>query len=128
MCFSRIQAKQSSTEVQVALLKERYVEGKFVDVVMHRRERSGAARSACLAVHGFTCFVCKVNLKSRYAGLPVEVIHVHHEEALSASDGEREFDPVATMKSVCPNCHAVIHSRTPPYSVDEIRRMVSSEI
>jgi predicted HNH restriction endonuclease len=111
----------------VASLKGRYVEGRLVDVVMQRRERSGAARSACLAAYGFTCVVCQINLKSRYADLPVEVIHVHHEEALSASEGEQESDPVATMKPVCPNCHAVIHTRTPPYSVEEVRRMVSSE-
>jgi len=113
-------------EVQVASLKGRYVEGRLVDVLMQRRERSDAARTACLAAYGFSCIVCQVNLKSRYAGLPVEVIHVHHEEALSDSEGEREFDPVATMKPVCPNCHAVIHTRTPPYSIEEVRRMVSS--
>ncbi len=112
--------------VQIVEIKERYIEERIVDVVMQRRERSEAARSACLAAYGFSCFVCGANLKSRYAGVPVEVIHVHHEEPLSGSSGEREFDPVATMKPICPNCRAVIHTRNPPYTVQEVRRMLGS--
>ena len=58
-------------------------------------------------------------------GLAVEVIHVHHEDPLCEADGEREFDPVATMKPVCPNCHCIIHSKTPPFSIDEVRQMLN---
>jgi predicted HNH restriction endonuclease len=112
-------------EVQVTSINERFVEGRLVDVVMQRRERNEAARTACLAVYGYNCVVCGINLKARYAGLPIEVIHVHHEEPLSQSDGERGFDPVATMKPVCPNCHAVIHSRNPPYPISEVKQMVT---
>lgn len=79
------------------------------------------------AVYGYNCVICGINLKARYAGLPIEVIHVHHEEPLSQSDGEREFDPVVTMKPVCPNCHAVIHSRNPPYPISEVKHMVTGE-
>ncbi len=114
-------------DLHIVTIKERYIEGRLVDVVMQRRERSEAARSACLAFYGFTCYVCQVSLKQRYSGLPVEVIHVHHEEPLSQMQEEREFDPVATMKPVCPNCHCVIHSRTPPYSIEEVRGMLENE-
>lgn len=114
-------------ELQIATIKERYVEGRLIDVAMQRRERSSAARRACLEAYGFSCFACKANLKALYTGLSVEVIHVHHEEPLSASNGERAFDPVKTMKPVCPNCHAVIHSRTPPYSVAEVASMYANK-
>jgi len=95
--------------------------------MMQHHERSGAARQACLAHYGYTCFVCKANLRTRYRGLTMELIHVHHEEPLSSSEGLRTVDPIADMKPVCPNCHAVIHSRNPPYSVAELGRMVQGE-
>lgn len=112
--------------VVVAKYRGHYVEGAVRDVTMQKHERSRAARSACLARHGYDCFVCGVNLRSRY-GLPVEVIHVHHEEPMSATKGSREVDPIADMKPICPNCHAVIHSCVPPYSIERITQMFCRE-
>jgi 5-methylcytosine-specific restriction enzyme A len=28
------------------------------------------------------------------------------------------------LRPVCPNCHAVLHLRTPPFSIDEARAML----
>jgi hypothetical protein len=118
---------EADETLQVTMVKEQYVEGALIDVVMRMHERSPAARAACLSEYGYTCFACKVNLRSVYAGLPVEVIHVHHEEPLSSATGQREVDPITEMKPVCPNCHAVIHSRTPPYSIAEVVAMLNHE-
>ncbi|MCY4756248.1 HNH endonuclease [Pelomonas aquatica] len=104
---------------------DRFVEGALRDVSMQRLERSAKARQACLAHYGFDCQVCGTNLKQTYCGLPLELIHVHHEVQLSTREGEHEVDPVADLKPVCPNCHAVIHSRTPAYSLVEVRAMLS---
>lgn len=114
-------------DTQVVLTNAKYVEGRISDVTLRRRERSLEARAACLAAYGFSCYVCGLNLRTQYVGLATEVIHVHHEEPLAGALGEREFDPVATMKPVCPNCHAVIHTREPPYSINEVKAMVADE-
>ena len=111
----------------IARVDNLFVEGKVTEVLMLRRERDIKARNACLAVHGFSCFVCGANLKQRYTGITKEVIQVHHEEPLSEAEGEREFDAVATMKPLCPNCHCVVHSRNPPYTITEVRAMLSGE-
>jgi hypothetical protein len=113
-------------DTQVVLTNEKYVEGRIYDVTMRHRERSREARAACLAAYGFSCYVCGLNLRAQYVGLATEVIHVHHEEPLAGAPREREFDPVATMKPVCPNCHAVIHAREPPYSITEVKAMVGA--
>ena len=34
------------------------------------------------------------------------------------------YDPLKDLVPVCPNCHAVIHLRTPPYTPKETRRML----
>ncbi|MDQ2907279.1 MAG: hypothetical protein M3Y81_27545 [Chloroflexota bacterium] len=33
-------------------------------------------------------------------------------------------DPIKDLRPVCPNCHTIIHSQYPPYSIDEVRAMV----
>ena len=102
-----------------------FVEGHITEVKLQRKERDPTARRACLEYYGYECHVCGLNLKKRY-DLPVEVIHVHHEEPLGKAKGAREVDPINEMKPVCPNCHCVIHSKDPPYSVDEVKRLLAN--
>lgn len=113
--------------IEITKINDHYVEGALRDVQMQRHERSHAARQACLAHYGYDCFACGANLQLRYRGLQFELIHVHHEEPLSANFGPREVDPVEEMKPICPNCHAVIHSKSPPYSIDELRQMLHED-
>ncbi|MDB9470225.1 hypothetical protein PN480_18680 [Dolichospermum circinale CS-1225] len=42
-------------------------------------------------------------------------------------DEEYEVDPIKDLRPVCPNCHAMIHRRLPPLSIDEIKSIISSE-
>lgn len=110
--------------VELVRINDRYVEGAVRDVRMELHERSSAARRACLAHYGYDCFVCGVNLQKLYAGIPTQLIHVHHETPIAASSEQRVVDPIKDLKPVCPNCHAVIHSRTVPYTTEELRAML----
>jgi 5-methylcytosine-specific restriction protein A len=47
-------------------------------------------------------------------------IHVHHLRPLSEIGEEYEVDPIADLRPVCPNCHAVLHLRVPAYSIEEV--------
>lgn len=110
--------------IEITKVNDSYVEGALRDVRLRRYERSSAARQACLSCFGYDCFVCGENLRSRYGNLPMELIHVHHEEPLAANPGPHKIDPIAEMKPVCPNCHAVIHSKEPPYTITEMKEML----
>jgi len=46
--------------------------------------------------------------------------HVHHLTLLSQIAQEHEVDPVKDLRPVCPNCHAMLHTRTPPLSIEEL--------
>ncbi|HSX81067.1 MAG TPA: HNH endonuclease [Candidatus Saccharimonadia bacterium] len=54
-----------------------------------------------------------------------EFIHVHHCRPLSEIAGEYVVDPIEDLRPVCPNCHAVIHRRTPPFTIEEVRSMLA---
>ena len=46
--------------------------------------------------------------------------HVHHLSPLSIVGADNQVDPIDDLRPVCPNCHAVLHRREPPYSLDEV--------
>jgi predicted HNH restriction endonuclease len=98
------------------------VEGNHVDVVQTRIERDAHARAACLEAHGYACSVCDLEFAKRYGEVGVGFIHVHHLRPLS--EGAREVDPIQDLRPICPNCHAMAHRRTPPFTIEELRAML----
>lgn len=91
-------------------------------------QRSAEARTACLAAKGYRCIVCEQDLEDIY-GVP-GIIHVHHLNPLADGDEQRTTDPIKDLVPVCPNCHAVIHSkkgghgRESVYTPNEVREML----
>lgn len=101
-----------------------YAEGTAYKVTLTRYERNKYARQACLDHHGYTCSVCQMNFLETYETTMTHFIHVHHITPLAQIGEAYEVDPIKDLRPVCPNCHAVIHSKYPPYRIEEIRRML----
>ena len=99
-------------------------EGHAERVYVNRYERSSRARALCLAKHGLRCAACKMLMNEFYGPAAEDLIHVHHLRPLADIPGEYTIDPERDLRPVCPNCHAVIHSKKPPYSVEEITAML----
>lgn len=121
-----IAAKSNNAE-QIAL--HTYEEGERVaQGASDEIKRSPAARAACLAAKGTRCIVCEKDSVEIY-GIP-GIVHVHHLDPLSESTGSHEVDPVEDLVPVCPNCHAVIHSKKcrdgepSVYTPNEVRAML----
>jgi len=94
-------------------------------VYVNRYERSPRARALCLAHHGNRCSACQITLSEKYGRGAEHIVHVHHLVPLSEIPKGYEIDPINDLRPVCPNCHAVIHSRTPPYTIEELRKMIA---
>jgi len=99
---------------------EDHPEGSTVRVEVDRIERDGNARKACVDYYGLACSVCGLVFESEYGEIGRGFIHVHHLLPLAAG-GERDTDPVADLRPVCPNCHAMLHRKRPPFTIDELR-------
>jgi 5-methylcytosine-specific restriction protein A len=99
----------------------RYSSGAVARVLVNRYERSPKARAACLAKHGRKCIVCRLALGQRYGHIGKGFIHVHHLKPLSATKRSYRLDPATDLVPVCPNCHAMLHRRNPPFTVNELR-------
>jgi predicted HNH restriction endonuclease len=87
-------------------------------------ERNRDTRQHCLTHYGVRCFVCGFDFGTVYGPAAEGFIHVHHIVPISAIGEEYIVDPIADLRPLCPNCHAVAHLRTPPFSVDEIKALL----
>jgi putative restriction endonuclease len=97
------------------------LEGATFRVSVNAFERNPVARERCVRHYGPTCVICGFNFGRAYGPVADGFIHVHHLRSLSEVGGEYVVDPVADLRPVCPNCHAVLHSRRPAYSIEEVR-------
>lgn len=103
------------------------VEGEASEVVLNKYERSRSAREACVQHHGYSCAICGFNFESVYGEIGRGFIHIHHIAPISGRGGEYQVDPVRDLIPVCPNCHAMVHRRTPPMSITELQVVLSSK-
>lgn len=103
---------------------ETYLEGAMKRVPVNAYERNPKARRACLRHHGTNCSVCGFSFEERYGEIGAGYIHVHHLKPLAQAGGEYELDPVEDLRPVCPNCHAMLHKKKPPYGIEELKEIL----
>ena len=87
-------------------------------------ERDPAARQACINHYGNSCVVCGLVFEERYGSIGAGYIHVHHVVPLSEVGEDYQVNPIEDLRPVCPNCHAMVHKRNPPFSINELQRML----
>lgn len=100
---------------------ERFWDGATRQITVNAYERDPRARKACLAHHGCSCVVCGFNFEEVFGKLGTGFIHVHHLRPLSEVGEEYEVDPIKDMTPICPNCHAMVHQRTPALSIQKLK-------
>jgi len=101
-------------------------EGQKFKTHVSRYERDKHNRAACIEFHGTSCKICGLNFQEKYPGVSDGYIHVHHIEQLSELVKPRLFDPRVDLIPVCPNCHAMLHSRKPPLKPEELRTIIKN--
>jgi len=95
-------------------------EGSARPILVNAYERSSAARKQCLDHYGAECSVCGTDFGKVYGPIAAGYMHVHHVTPLSAIGVAYEVDPIADLRPVCPNCHAVIHLGGECRSIEEV--------
>ena len=112
---------QSNSAETVAGLPE----GARTLVQVNRYERDRRNRAAALAIHGHACKACGVDMGYRYGAPAAGLIEVHHTTPVSQLGTGYIIDPRTDLVPLCPNCHAVAHRRSPPYTVAELSSLLA---
>jgi 5-methylcytosine-specific restriction endonuclease McrA len=101
-----------------------YVEGAARSILVNAYERNRRARERCIQHYGRTCAVCDFDFGARYGQPAMGYIQIHHVVPIARVRKQYRLNPINDLRPVCPNCHAVIHRREPPFSIDEVKQML----
>ena len=96
-------------------------EGARKQISVNTYERDRTARDKCLQHYGTSCAVCAQDMSEIYGPAAAGLIHVHHLKPLSEIKEDYRVNPIADLRPVCPNCHAVIHRGKPAYKIEEVK-------
>lgn len=103
---------------------KQFWEGSTEKVTINRYERDKNARNSCLDHYGYKCTVCNLVLSKKYGKVADNFIHVHHITPISQVNSRYHVDPIEDLRPVCPNCHAIIHLKIPPYTIEEVQQLI----
>jgi 5-methylcytosine-specific restriction protein A len=109
------------------LTPERYSEGALRRIAVNAYERDPRARKACIEFHGNNCLICSFSFGDSFGEIGEGFIHVHHLRPLADIGEDYKVDPIKELIPVCPNCHAMLHRRNPPYSPQELTQLTANK-
>lgn len=104
-----------------------YNEGLVARVSVNRYERSIEARKRCIEAKGCKCAVCGMDFEKEYGKIGQGFIHVHHTIPIASIGKNYQIDYKKDLVPVCPNCHAMLHRKNPPYTIDELSKIISKQ-
>lgn len=122
-----VEAEHADIPEEVEMTAPLY-EGAVRRIAVNAYERNTVAREKCILHYGCRCTACGITVSEKYGEAAQGLIHVHHLRQLADVNAEYRVDPVKDLRPVCPTCHAVIHSRTPPFTVEEVRSMIGATV
>ncbi len=102
------------------------IEGAKKTVTVNSYERNPKARFRCLEHWGTICVVCGFDFEKTYGEIGKGFIHVHHLIPVAKIGKSYQIDPISDLRPVCPNCHAMIHLKNPPLSLEELESKFKS--
>ena len=89
------------------------------------RSRNRSLIQAKKSNSDYRCEVCGFKFEEKYGLIGREYIVAHHVRMIARGPSKTTLDGIAL---VCANCHAMIHTKNPAVSIDELRKLVAHTI
>ena len=121
LIFSLLTISDNSEDLPYGIQSE----GNPTEVKSIRYERNKINRDLCLAEKGYSCSVCGITLEDIYGPIGHNYIEVHHVCPVSTMDPTYVFNVHRDLVPLCPNCHSMIHRRNPPFTIEELKGLIS---
>lgn len=123
---SRVEVQEFASPDDIDSRDETLPEGAKKRVTVNAYERNPEARRRCLNHWGYNCSVCNFRFDLAFGPLGKNYMHVHHLRPLATIGTTYEVDPIADLRPACPNCHAMLHRKVPPLSIEELQSIVAT--
>jgi hypothetical protein len=104
------------------------LEGTLREVSLSVCERNPEARKRCIQHYGCRCAVCDFDFERVYGELGSGFIHVHHLNPISEIREQYVIDPIADLRPICPNCHAMIHREAKILRIEDLRELIHKNV
>ena len=101
-----------------------FEEGNPIEKVSKAYERNPINRMLCLQEKGYTCSVCGMDFEEMYGSIGKGFINVHHSFPVSKMGKDHVVNVTNELFPVCPNCHAMLHRKNPPYTIEELKQIL----
>lgn len=105
-----------------------FSEGTAIQIIQTRYERNPFARASCIKHYGYSCTVCQFNFERYYGELGKNYIHVHHLTQIAMVGTTYKVNPIKDLRPVCPNCHAMLHRKNPPVTIDSLKALLKIKL
>lgn len=105
--------------------KQLLFEGKQKYKISKLYERSLINRQACILLKGTNCTVCGMSFEDKYGKIGRNFIEIHHLIPISTYKTQTKINPLTDLIPLCSNCHAIIHKKQPPYSIEELKEKIN---
>ena len=103
-------------------------EGTEYTVISKRYERNPINRELCLQKKGYSCLICGFNFREKYGSIGKKFIEVHHVTPVSTYEPGYVLNIDEDLIPVCPNCHRMLHTQTPPLKPESLRDVLKSSV
>jgi hypothetical protein len=98
------------------------LEGEFYEKEAIFRSRNRVLIQAKKANSHYCCEVCGFNFEETYGAIGHEYIVAHHLKPIASGPSRTTLEDIAL---VCANCHAMIHKKHPPISIEDLRKAIT---
>lgn len=105
-----------------------FEEGKKYKLEQTKYERNPINRKLCLMTNGYKCKICGFDFEKVYGHIGKEYIEVHHKKPVSTIGEGYIVDPINDLVPICSNCHSMVHRKNPPYTIDEIKKIIEENM
>lgn len=110
-------------DVDIHQVEEAEGQRRLVQHLQCERKKSVVRRKKA-SVASLECEICGFLFSRSYGPQAADYCEVHHLIPLGQSD-EATRTKLRDLAILCANCHRVVHLRNPPYTLQEVRSMLS---
>jgi hypothetical protein len=116
--------EQLQTEVDITIEsneRREAFEGETYRTEAAFRRRNRALIQAKKANSDYLCEGCGFSIEETYGSIGREYIIAHHLSPIASGPSTTTLDKIAL---VCANCHAMVHTQSPPISIEDLRKLL----